>query len=403
MSTGQTTKEKEPESTGFFSGFLRFLSSFTFKLNPTTEKKVKELSCPNRADWRKAASDIWLRSFDQLPLDVDLPRLAARVSLEDHRTCDASLLLPTDPNEKEEDPAQQKPERSVSINLRPQPVGPGANSDAMNAASAVAARRSYLAVCELLYEIMFLLGGPEKAEEIKKKYMEDLPEDCDIAVQRSAFKTFLSEAFGNDSPAGRCLKSINQAITAPGNKEALINLLPGVFFKDSQQRPWEVVVRVFDDHTEVSHQRGQCNLQNKPDAAFSFVLETTFVFDKNLENMTDGHLYVDEYSFAPTTSEACKSQMSKLFDAHLRPVQSSSTPPARVVSNVGRRVTNYMACHPAPEAKKEEASEQNKDDASEPKKEESSEPKKEESSEAKEEVTSSTAATTEEKTEAPTQ
>jgi len=153
------------------------------------------------------------------------------------------------------------------------------------------------------------------------------------------------------------LKSINQAIIAPGNKEALVNLLPGIFFKDSQQRPWEVVIRVFDDYCEVSHQRGQCNLDSRPEVAFTFLLETCFVFDKNIENMTEGHIYVHEYAFGPKTSETSKAQFRKLFDANLRPVPKSTLPPARVVSNVGRRVTNYAATlaasQPETEAKPE--------------------------------------------------
>jgi len=372
--SSQNSKEKEQENTGFFSGFFKMLSSFAIKLNPFAEKQIKEMSRPDRPDWRKLTNDIWVRSLEQLPLDVDLPRLAARVSVEDHRTCDADLLLPVDPNEKEGDPAMQKPERAVNIDLRAaRPVGPGAaNSAAMNAATVAASTKSYRAVCELLYEIMFVLGGGrEKADAAKKKFKETFPEDSDLTVQKTAFKAYLVEVFGEDTPAGRCLKSVNQAIIAPGNKEALVNLLPGCFFKDSQQRPWEVVIRVFDDRVEVSHQRGQCNLDSRPEAAFSFLLETAFEFDKDLTTMTDAHLYVDEYSFGPKTAEASKSQYSKLFDAHLRPVVAAgSVAPARVISNVGRRVSNYAASLPPPEPEKEATkTEETKEEAPETKEE----------------------------------
>jgi len=364
-------------------------SFFKFKLNPFAEKQIKELSSPTRTDWRILTTDIWKRPLDMLPLDVDLPRLAARVSVEDHRTCDEALLLCPDPNEKEGDPALQKPERAVNIDLRAKPVGPGASNaaiEAMNAATVRAAKKSYRAVCELLYEVMWVLGGGrEKAEAAKKRYMEEFPEDCDIAVQKTAFKAYLSEVFGEDTPAGRCLKAVNQAIIAPGNKEALINLLPGIFFKDSQQRPWEVVIRVFDDYVEVSHQRGQCSLDNRPEVAFTFLLETAFVFDKELQNMTDAHLYVDEYAFGPKATEAIKSQYTPLFNNHLRPVPSGSVPPARVISNVGRRVSNLAAVI---DAKKD-------DDKN------SEEPKEDEATSAS--APEEAASTTEEKAEAPSQ
>ena len=412
-----SSDKSSSENTGFFSGFFKMLSSFAFKLNPFAEKQLKEMASPSRPDWRKLTTDIWHRSLQQLPLDVDLPRLAARVSLEDHRTCADDLLLPVDPNEKEGNPALQKPERSVNIDLRARAGGPvGPNVSAMNAATTEAAKKSYRAVCELLYEVMFLLGGGrEKADAAKQRFVKEIPEDSDITVQKVVFKNFLADVFGEDTPAGRCLKAVNQAIIAPGNKEALVNLLPGVFFKDSQQRPWEVVIRVFDDHTEVSHQRGQCSLDNRPEVAFSFVRETAFVFDKNLENMTEAHLYVDEYSFGPKTTEACKAQFSKLFDANLRPVPNGTVAPARVVSNIGRRVTNLAAVLAAAAAEKkdegeattsEEAAAEKKDETeattSEPK-EAAAEPKKEEENPAVETKDEAAPSTTGENAEAPAQ
>jgi len=359
MSSAQSNTGKAPENNGFFSGFFKMLSSFAFKLNPFAEKQLSALASPTRPDWRKQTTEIWQRPFERLPLDVDLPRLAARVTLEDHRTCDAELLLPVDPNEKEGDPAFQKPERSATnIDLRAKAgIQAGPNATVMNAATTGAAKKSYRAVCELLYEIIFLFGGGrEKADAAKKKFMEDISEDSDITVQKPLLRAFLAEVIGEDTPAGRVLRAVNQAIIAPGNKEALVNLLPGVFFKDSQQRPWEVVIRVFDDHTEVSHLRGQCNLDSRPETAFTFLLETAFMFDKDITNMTEAHIYVDEYAFGPKTSEACKAQFSKLFDANLRPVPApGSVPPARVVANIGRRVTNYAATLPPDEPKPEDA------------------------------------------------
>jgi len=335
------------------------LSTFAFKLNPFAEKQLKALASPTRPDWRKQTTEIWQRPFDRLPLDVDLPRLAARVSIEDHRTCDASLLLPADPNEKEDDPVFQKPERSANLSLR-QNAGPqaasGTNASVMNAATTGAAKKSYRAVCELLYELIFVFGGGrEKADAARKQFTDTICEDSDLTVQKPLLREYLANVVGEHTPAGRVLKAVNQAIIAPGNKEALVNLLPGVFFKDSQQRPWEVVIRVFDDHCEVSHQRGQCNLDSRPETAFTFLLETCFVFDKDIENLTDAHIYVHEYAFGPKTSESCKAQFSKLFDANLRPVPSSPVPPSRVTSNVGRRVTNYAATLESKEEKKDEA------------------------------------------------
>jgi len=320
------------------------ISSFAIKLNPFAEKQIQQLSAPDREDWRKLTADVWRRPFDKLPLDVDLPRLAGRVSIEDHRTCPDSELLPADPYENDGDPLIQRPEVHANVNLRPSISCGSIDVAAMNAATAEAARKSYRAVCELLYEMMFVLGGGrEKADSAKKEFMSRLPEDCDLAVQRAEFKQFLSEVYAEDTRPGRCLKAVNQAIIAPGNKEALGNLLPGVFFKDSQQRPWQIVIRVFDDHTEVSHLRGQVNLVNKEDQKFSFILETLFIFDKDFNDMTDAHLYVVEYAFADTTSRELITQFSKEFDKHARPKPTDDIPPARVISNVGRRAINYAS------------------------------------------------------------
>jgi len=81
--------------------------------------------------------------------------------------------------------------------------------------------------------------------------------------------------------------------------------------------------------------------------------------------MTEAHIYVDEYAFGPETSESCRAQFSKLFDANLHPVPSGTIPPARVVSNVGRRVTNYAATLAAKteETKEEPAAEKTEEDA----------------------------------------
>lgn len=338
---------------GFFSGLFGLFTSFTGAwTNPFAQKRLKELSSPTRADWRQQTRDIWTRPYVRLPLDIDLPRLASRITIEDHRTCAPDLLLPADPFERDGDPAFQHPEPVV-----PRPVivaGAGASASATAGAGAGPTsdtlRRNYRAVCEFLYELVYVLGGGRaKAEAARARFETEISVDADLAVQKKLLQTYLAEEIGEDTPAGRCLKAVNQAIIAPSNIEAHVNTLPGLPFKDSQQRPWEVVVRVFDDRVEVSHVRGQCHFDTRAaDSAYEFLLETAFVFDRDAEHMTDAHIYIDEYSFGPETTQERKVALGQKLEANLRPLPSEPLPPARVVSCIGRRVSNYLAAHPTP-------------------------------------------------------
>ena len=346
---------------GFFSGLFGLFSSFTgMWTNPFVQKRLTELKSPTRPDWRQKTRDIWERPYERLPLDIDLPRLASHITVEDHRTCAPDLLLPPDPFERDGDPAFQHPEPVVSRPLVP--AGAGAPAAAGTATPAAAAtttttttttdkqRRNYLAVCEFLYELVFVVGGGRaKADAARARFEAEISIGADLAVQKRLLQTYLAETIGEDTPAGHCLKAVNQAIIAPSNIEAHVNTLPGLLFKDSQQRPWEVVVRVFDDHVEVSHVRGQCHFDSRAaDSAYEFLLETAFVFDRDAEHMTDAHIYIDEYSFGPETTQERKVALGQILEANLRPLPSEPLPPARVVSRIGRRVSNYLAAHPSP-------------------------------------------------------
>ena len=77
-----------------------------------------------------------------------------------------------------------------------------------------------------------------------------------VLKERMQYMDARKPGSGQQFYSNLCIKAVNQAIIAPSNIEAHVNTLPGLLFKDSQQRPWEVVVRVFDDHVEVSHVRG---------------------------------------------------------------------------------------------------------------------------------------------------
>ena len=74
------------------------------------------------------------------------------------------------------------------------------------AATTDAARRNNRAVCEFLYELVFVLGGGRAAAEAARARFEaEIAMGADLAVQKRPLQAYLAAAVGEDTPAGRCL------------------------------------------------------------------------------------------------------------------------------------------------------------------------------------------------------
>lgn len=215
--------------------------------------------------------------------------------------------------------------------------------------------KNYNAVREFVYEMVYVLGGGRAAAEAAREAFDAaIPCVGDISVQKSALLKFLQTSVGDDTSPGRCMKAINQAIIAPSTIEAHITTFPGLPFKDSQQHPWVVVVRVYDDAVEVSHLRRQCNMDVRDeDSAFDFTMETAFEFNGDVSQMKDVHIYITDYQFGPKTTETRKSELGQILQANLRPAPPAPPPPVRVVSRIGRRVVNDLIANPPPDQEPE--------------------------------------------------
>lgn len=317
---------------------VTFLSSFA-----SAAGKALSVGAAQRREWREETRLVWSREFAKLPVEIDLPRLASRITLIDHRE---------HPDPKEVLPPE--PASSAAAAAAMAPASPGT-------VQVLAQTSAYDAILEFLWKVTWLLeGGAERAERLRTEWERTVARGVDMSAQRATVKKFISEIIGEDSRVGHLLKvcstffppphsgaivsklffphfqATNQAVVAPSTIEAHVGMFPTLPFKDSGARPWEVIIRLTDTFVEVAHLRGQCQMDRRlEDAAFEFVLETSLVFDRSLRELSSATVAVAEYSFGPRTTEAKKAEFSGLFNNHLKKHQPLPQP--RHLSKVGRR------------------------------------------------------------------
>lgn len=98
MSGAEGEQEQGGKGGGFFTNLFSRLASFkNIFASPAAQKKIIEIK--KNMNWKDQTRDIWRRKFELLPLCTDLPRLASRITIEDHRSLAEDELLPRDPHE----------------------------------------------------------------------------------------------------------------------------------------------------------------------------------------------------------------------------------------------------------------------------------------------------------------
>jgi hypothetical protein len=152
---------------------------YLFKSTPRSRLGASSGDYPDTGDIQTEVRDKWKRPLETLPVHVDIPRLARKISV-----------------------FTVEPDNTKKIVLSPQDDLPSES----NTESQV--------IKELLKTLSKYLGESETQQtNIDTKFMEYFKRTADPSL---ALADFLSDVVGHESPTACVLKACNQSVLAPG-------------------------------------------------------------------------------------------------------------------------------------------------------------------------------------------
>lgn len=158
---------------------------YLWKSTPSSPRSSTRLSgsnsYPDSGDLMTEVRDKWKRPVEALPVHVDIPRLARKITV---------YTTKSDHNSKQ----------PVLSNSQDDPASGDFNDN--------------IVIKELLRSLSRHLGEPETQQEnIDTQFMDYFKRTADPSL---ALADFLSAVVGHDSPTAGVLKACNQSVLAPG-------------------------------------------------------------------------------------------------------------------------------------------------------------------------------------------
>eukprot|EP01094_Clydonella_sp_ATCC50884_P022463 TRINITY_DN5161_c0_g1_i1.p1 TRINITY_DN5161_c0_g1~~TRINITY_DN5161_c0_g1_i1.p1 ORF type:complete len:323 (+),score=78.84 TRINITY_DN5161_c0_g1_i1:286-1254(+) len=219
--------------------------------------------------WQEDTRSIWSRGLADLPVHMDLPRLAHRMRIFDRDRKECS----------ESDSSKER----------------------------VAIVHSHLTV------LSRLLGEEDMEKAINDRYYEYVREDGQGDVSQQLLR-FLSEVVGDNSRLGAVLRACHQKMVFPGFYSIKNNIFERLPFKD-QRGTWHVSVFLRrNDHVEIRHRKTQVSRATGTTASeFEFDWELRITLDKALEQIVDISVVVCDLRMMEDVSEARAGEIRQIF------------------------------------------------------------------------------------------
>jgi len=231
--------------------------------------------------WKEDIKEIWGRSLEDLPTDIDLPRLALKMKISREReggkkrktesSEEPSIESGTGKEkgkgegrdtkreeESEDDDEKGSEEEEEEEKGKEKEAGEEVEEEEEEHEDLLATK-NHNNKMELVYEIIATLAqclGEEKGfqERIKEKYTEYVNEDA-MGEESQQLRRFLVEQIGDDSKVGRVLRACHQKMIFPGFYY-IKNLIPELPFQD-QRGTWVVSVHIGSWFVDVRHRKVQ--------------------------------------------------------------------------------------------------------------------------------------------------
>jgi len=311
--------------------------------NLTPEMKRK-MSLPSKIPldldpncWQFHCTRVWSKSMKDLPVAIDLPRLAPSTMIVDSQHPDGASYIHSslqyleamyDYESKNSimstgdvDISFKKHDILISLGST---IGPWTRAQ-LNSLSGVVPSsyvkpivsppiRKDRRTLEVLVTLASLLESQTKAKKIQELFYQYIPraadpDDRDISRE---LNRFLHEVVGEETPTVRVLKACNQSIIAPAVTELTLNIQKQVPFKDGGG--WRIRITVKEDEVCVTHWKKQ--KQQQADQGFfeSFEWALTITFDKKAERILSYSFFLCGIEYKEGATEEQKQNLKNTLD-----------------------------------------------------------------------------------------
>jgi len=251
------------------------------KIFTTPELSYKQLP----GDLITEVRDKWTRPLVSLPVHVDIPRLARKISIYTHISSKQVVLVGQD-----------------DIN--------GSNNDTSPA------HNDQLVIKDLILTLSEHLGEPSSQQlNIDSNFLEYFKRSSDTS---QALADFLGAVVGRESQTAKVLKACNQSVLAPGVlklKFAIGNHYP---YKDSRGS-WRIEIVVGPDWVTVEHMKREKSFDDTPQNYFEFSWALKLTFDKDMEVLKNTELYIDDATLGDSMNVHTKQKVYDILKPWFRP------------------------------------------------------------------------------------
>jgi len=266
--------------------------------SPSSSPKLSATSSntyPDSGDLMTELRDKWTRPLPSLPVHVDIPRLARKItvysSTSSSRSTNTSNKHPVLVRQPTDQQLLQSPSSSTST-----------ESDSM-------------VIKELIRTLSRQLGEPTSQQEnIDSHFMDYFSKTADPS---QALAEFLEAIVGHDSHTARVLKACNQSVLAPGVlklKFAIGNYFP---YKDARGS-WRIEIVVGPNWVTVEHLKKEKSFDESPQNYFEFTWSLKLIFDTDVQVLRDIELFVDDATLSDEMNPQTKKKVYSVLKPYFR-------------------------------------------------------------------------------------
>jgi hypothetical protein len=159
-----------------------------------------------------------------------------------------------------------------------------------------------------------------KEEEIKKRFYEFVPPGLDPTNSElpSGLKEFISQVFTDNSTIVSILKCINQAIIVPAVTILKVTFMNAKINYFEIRGKWNVIINVGDDKITIINKRWE---RSAPEI-FHFCWEIEYILNKETKELMDTKLFISEISYLTEVTQDEKLRLLDVLKDLYKPVKS---------------------------------------------------------------------------------
>jgi hypothetical protein len=286
-------------------------------------------------NWKAEVKRIWNKPVEQLPIGIDLPRLANSIfvpSIPPVELPIATVPKAAEPTEQEKEakaepketngePKEANGESKEAIGAEQPatttPVGEATSSEAPAPLPADEIDTRAREIMQTLFNMGRFVEGDEYAQNLVDNFgnfvILEGAKDRDMSRE---IARLVSEYLGKESRMVKVLKACNQAIIAPAVIELTLNVCAKVPFKDAGG--WRMELSKNEDNLiTVTHIKQQRSRSSNKEEEFSFEWHLEIIFDEGLTGLSDVFLSIPKLNFGPAVSQTTMEGIQYTFAPYL--------------------------------------------------------------------------------------